>query len=152
MSNFQTNLPRIARQGYVPAGPEPRRRLSTDHMLIPKPKPLDGHECDIAAALAQSLMPAERLALETIIEHAQLIDAEDGRQYLAIRATPELINVLACVTAERDEMETGGDDEPGEDADPDTETEPSLGRDDGYTSGEGDADMPAFVMDQSKAA
>ena len=60
--------------------------------------------------------------------------------------------MLACVTAERDEMETGGDDEPGEDADPDTETEPSLGRDDGYTHGEGDADMPAFVMDQSKAA
>ena len=43
-------------------------------------------------------------------------------------------------------------DEPSSDPEPDSDSGPSLGWDDGYTHGEGDADMPAFVMDQSKAA
>ena len=171
-STVKESMPRIAREGYEPAGP--RRRPSTNHMLIPKPKS-DLRDPNLIEALAQALMPIERLALEIIIEHAQLIEAEDGRRYLAIMATPELINVLAYIESDRGELEAGGDhelntgddepitgddepgtdDENGSDDEPDSEGERSVSSwrqgCDTATHGEGDADGPAFVMDQSSA-
>ena len=134
-------MPRIAREGFVPAGPEPRRRLSAGHMLLPKPKSHPLRRASVA------VVPIERLALEMIVLHGESIDIGNGQRAFAILATPELINVLAAFASERDDMETGGDHEPNIDTSLDTDNEPSLGRGDGYTDGEGAADMPAFVMD-----
>ena len=59
---------------------------------------------------------------------------------------------LLVAESDRGELETGGDLEPSADDSPDTDDEPSLGSGDAHTHGEGDADMQAFVMDQSRAA
>ena len=79
----QTALPRISREGWVPAGPD--KRVNKRAMLIPK----TGHVTDHIPTLmdfSEVICPAERRALREIVETAEVVrEGADHRRYLAGR-------------------------------------------------------------------
>ena len=108
----ETALPRLAREGFVPAGPE--KRVNKRAMLIPKTSPrpefipaLPEHAL---SWLAGKLGPAERKAMREIAQGGDLADVE-GRVYLVARVSPTTIDALAAFEAEGEDRE----DEPVED-------------------------------------
>ncbi len=115
-----STAPRLAREGFVPAGPE--RRVNKRKMLIQKtgdpyqflPRIMDYSEW---------LHPGERRALREIVETAEVV-RENGRVYLVARVSAATLDSLASFEAERAEREPGGDDEPDADDEPDFDNEP----------------------------
>ncbi len=70
----QTALPRISREGWVPAGPE--KRVNKCAMLIPK----TGHPSDHLPTLmdfSETICPPERRALREIVETAEVVREGD---------------------------------------------------------------------------
>ena len=79
----QTALPRISREGFVPAGPE--KRINKRHMLIPK----TGDPTEDIPRLfdfSEVICPAERRALREIVETAEVV-RQDGHVYLTARVS-----------------------------------------------------------------
>ena len=86
------------------------------HFLCPKPAPEDRTpfipavpEMDLPWVLAP-LVPAERKALEAIVECADILTI-DGEVHLILPARPELIDALAAYGAEGEDREPALEDE-----------------------------------------
>ncbi len=106
--------PRLAREGFVPAGPE--KRVSKRAMLIPKTAPRPEFIPALPEAalswLAAKLGPAERRALREIVQTGGLAEVE-GKFYLVAPVSVATIDALAAFEAE--DCENDLCDEPSED-------------------------------------
>ncbi len=99
--------PRLAREGYVPAGPE--KRTNRRAMLIPKtgltnvttPKLVD---------YSTIICPAERRALREIVETAEVV-RENGHVYLTARVSAATLDSLSTFETSREDLEDGADHE-----------------------------------------
>ncbi len=103
----QTALPRIAREGWVPAGPE--KRVSQRAMLIPK----TGHVTDHIPTLmdfSEAICPPERRALREIVETAEVV-REGGHLYLVARVSAATLDSLATFETSREDLEVDVDHE-----------------------------------------
>ncbi len=103
----QSPFPRLAREGFVPAGPE--KRVNKRAMLIPK----TGHVADHITTLmdfSEVLCPPERRALREIIETAEVV-REGDHLYLVARVSAATLDSLATFETSREDMEEGGDTE-----------------------------------------
>ena len=97
----QTALPRIAREGWVPAAPE--KRVNKRAMLIPK----TGHVTDDIPRLmdfSEVICPPERRALREIIETAEVVK-EGDHLYLVARVSSDTLDSLATFETSRDDLE-----------------------------------------------
>ncbi len=100
-------LPRIAREGWVPAAPE--KRVNKRAMLIPK----TGHPSDHIPTLmdfSESICPPERRALREIVETAEVVREGDHLDLLA-RVSAATLDSLATFETSREDLEDGGDTE-----------------------------------------
>ncbi len=87
----QTALPRISREGWVPAGLD--KRVSKRAMLIPK----TGHYSDHLPTLvdfSEVICPPERRALREIVETAEVV-REGDHLYLLARVSAATLDSLA---------------------------------------------------------
>ncbi len=100
--------PRLAREGWVPAGPA--KRVDKRHMLIPKTGCPEDH-IHMIADFSKVLCPAERRALREIVETAEVV-RENGHTYLVARVSSVTLDSLATFETSRADLEDGGDDEP----------------------------------------
>ncbi len=103
----QTALPRISREGWVPAGPE--KRVDKLAMLIPK----IGQPSDHIPTLldfSEVLCPPERRALREIVETAEVV-REGGHLYLLARVSAATLDSLATFETSGEDLEDGGDHE-----------------------------------------
>ena len=133
---YQRNLtvpPRLAREGWTPAGPE--KRPNRRNMLLPK----TGRRSDHIPKLmdySEILCPPERRALREIVETAEVV-RENDHVILVARVSAATLDSLATFETSREDLEDGGDHEPsigtyevsGADVELDTsddETEPDL--------------------------
>ena len=101
----QTALPRIAREGWVPAAPE--KRVSKRAMLIPK----TGHVTDDIPRLmdfSEVICPAERRALREIVETAEVV-REGDHLYLVARVSAATLDSLATFETSREDLENDCD-------------------------------------------
>ncbi len=103
----QTSLPRIAREGFVPAGPE--KRVSKRSMLIPKTGDPTEHIPRLFD-FSEVICPAERRALREIVETAEVV-REDGHVILTARVSSATLDSLATFETSREDLEDGGDHE-----------------------------------------
>ena len=104
----QPALPRLAREGWVPAGPD--KRVNKRAMLIPK----TGHVTDDIPRLmdfSEVICPAERRALREIVETAEVV-REGDHLYLLARVSAATLDSLATFETSREDLEDGGDHEP----------------------------------------
>ena len=100
--------PRLAREGWVPAGPE--KRVHKRHMAIPTTGHVNDH-IHMIADFSQVLCPPERRALREIVETAEVV-RENGHTYLVARVSSVTLDSLATFETSRADLEDGGDDEP----------------------------------------
>ena len=116
--------PRIAREGWVPAGPE--KRVNKGAMLIPK----TGHVTDDIPRLmdfSEVICPAERRALREIVETAEVVK-EGDHLYLVARVSAATLDSLAIFETSREDLELEPDAEQvNEDLD-DSDAEPDDDR------------------------
>ncbi len=104
----QTALPRIAREGFVPAVPE--KRITKRHMLIPKTGDPTEH-IPTLFDFSEVICPAERRALREIVETAEVV-RQNGHVYLLARVSAATLDSLATFETSREDLEDGGDHEP----------------------------------------
>ncbi len=103
----QPALPRLAREGFVPAGPG--KRITKRHMLIPK----TGHPSDHIPTLmdlSEVICPPERRALREIVETSEVV-RENGHVYLVARVSSATLDSLATFETGREDLEDGSDHE-----------------------------------------
>ena len=112
----QPALPRLAREGFMPASAPPGAQRCT--MLAPKttPRPefipaLPEHAL---IWLAGELGPVERRAMREIVERGDLAKV-NGQQFIVAPVSPETIDALAAFEAEGEDRENDLCDEPSED-------------------------------------
>ncbi len=99
----QTALPRISREGWVPAGPD--KRVNKGAMLIPK----TGQPSDHLPTIYDFCdAPRERRVLREIVETGDLI-RENGHTYLVARVSSYTVDTLAAFESERADLEDGAD-------------------------------------------
>ncbi len=124
-------LPRMAREGFVPAGPE--KRVTKRAMLIPKTGDPTEHIPRLFD-FSTVICPAERRALREIVETAEVV-RQNGHVYLTARVSAATLDSLATFETGREDLEDGGDHEPsigvdhpidGELDDSELELEPDL--------------------------
>ena len=108
MSRTQSPPPRLAREGWIPAGPV--KRVDKRHMLIPKTGSPEDH-IPTLMDFSETLCPPERRALREIVETAEVV-REDGHTYLVARVSSATLDSLATFETSRADLEEGGDDEP----------------------------------------
>ena len=104
----ETALPRIAREGWVPASPE--KRTDRRNMLIPK----TGDPTESIPRLfdfSEVICPAERRALREIVETAEVV-RENDHVVLVARVSAATLDSLASFETSREDLEDGGDHEP----------------------------------------
>ena len=88
-------LPEVARR--YPAQ-TPARRLTANHMLLPKAPPgWDSNPVERALAV---YTPPERRVLNKVAETADIVEVDGKAAYLLIPSTPELLDDLAVVGAQ----------------------------------------------------
>ncbi len=140
----ETAPPRLARQGFVPAGPE--KRVSKRAMLTPKttPRPefipaLPEHTL---IWLAGELGPAERRAMREIVERGDLAEV-NGQVYLVAPVSAPTIDALAAFEAEGEDRENDLCDE--------EETDDDRSNDDAFDAVNGVAIMDDFEPDCPEA-
>ena len=123
--------PRIASEGFVPAGTG--GRVKRRDMLIPKPRHRWQErktallEKDLSH-LAARLGPGDRRALREIVETGELV-TEGKHTYLVARVSSATVDALASFEAEGEDFELEleddyADDEPDHDNEPDHDHEP----------------------------
>jgi len=101
----ETALPRLARQGWVPAGPE--KRVNKRAMLIPK----TGNPSDHIPTLmdfSETICPPERRALREIVETAEVV-REGDHLYLVARVSAATLDSLATFETSREDLENDCD-------------------------------------------
>ena len=108
MSRTQSPPPRLAREGWVPAGPA--KRVDKRHMLIPKTGRPEDH-IPTLMDFSVVLCPPERRALREIVKTAEVV-RENGHTYLVARVSSATLDSLATFETSREDLEEGGDDEP----------------------------------------
>ncbi len=101
-------LPRLAREGGVPAGPE--KRTTKRHMLIPKTGDPTEHIPRLFD-FSEVICPPERRALREIVETAEVV-RENGHVILVARVSSATLDSLATFETSREDLEDGGDHEP----------------------------------------
>ena len=97
--------PRLAREGFVPAGPE--KRVNKRAMLIPK----TGHVTDHIPTLmdfSEVICPPERRALREIVETAEVV-REGDHLYLVARVSAATLDSLATFETSREDLEVEPD-------------------------------------------
>ena len=95
-------LPRLSREGFVPAGPY--RRVSTG-MLIPKPEPKDWPNArEVPPYLLDLISPAERVALREIAATGDIL-LHDGKTYIVAAISPMTMDTLSAFEVEADDLE-----------------------------------------------
>ncbi len=97
----QTALPRISREGWVPAGPE--KRVTKRHMLIPKTG-LTNATIPRLVDFSEVICPPERRALREIIETAEVV-REGDHLYLLARVSAATLDSLATFETSREDLE-----------------------------------------------
>ena len=97
----QTALPRIAREGFVPAVPE--KRITKRHMLIPKTGDPTEH-IPTLFDFSEVICPAERRALREIVETAEVV-RQNGHVYLLARVSAATLDSLATFETSREDLE-----------------------------------------------
>ena len=105
MRRTESPPPRLAREGFVPAGPE--KRVHKRHMLIPK----TGHVTDDIPRLmdfSEVICPAERRALREIVETAEVV-REGDHLYLVARVSAATLDSLATFETSREDLEVEPD-------------------------------------------
>ncbi len=105
-----TALPRMAREGFVPAGP--KKRTDRRNMLIPKTGDPTEHIPRLFD-FSEVICPAERRALREIVETAEVV-RQNGHVYLTARVSSATLDSLATFETSREDLEDGGDHEPEE--------------------------------------
>ncbi len=99
--------PRLAREGFVPAGPDPR--VNKRAMLIPKTG-LTNATIPTLMDFSEVLCPPERRALREIIETAEVV--RDGDHLVLVaRVSAATLDSLATFETSREDLEDGGDHE-----------------------------------------
>ncbi len=139
-----TAHPRIAREGFVPAGPA--KRVGKCDMLAPKttPRPefvpaLPEHAL---IWLAGELGPAERRAMREIVERGDLAEV-NGEQFIVAPVSAATIDALAAFEAEGEDRENDLCDE--------EETDDDRSNDDAFDAVNGVAIMDDFEPDCPEA-
>ncbi len=103
----QTTLPRLAREGFIPAGNG--NRVNKRAMLIPKTgKPSD--HLPTLLDFSEVLCPPERRALREIVETAEVV-REGDHLYLVARVSAATLDSLAPFETSREDLEDVGDTE-----------------------------------------
>ena len=105
---YQRNLtvpPRLAREGFAPAGPE--KRPNRRNMLIPKMGRRSAHIPKLID-YSEILCPPERRAMREIVAVADVIH-EDSHDYLVARVSPDTLDILAVFETSREDLEDGAD-------------------------------------------
>ncbi len=108
---YQRNVsapPRLAREGFVPAGPD--KRVNKRAMLIPKTG-LTNATIPTLMDFSEAICPPERRALREIVETAEVV-RQNGHVYLTARVSSVTLDSLATFETSRADLEEGGDDEP----------------------------------------
>ncbi len=97
----QTALPRISREGWVPAGPD--KRVSKRAMLLPKTGDVTA---DIPTLMdfSEVICPPERRALREIVETAEVV-REGDHLYLVARVSADTLDSLATFETSREDLE-----------------------------------------------
>ncbi len=93
--------PRLAREGFVPAGPD--KRVNKRAMLIPKTG-LTNATIPRLVDFSDVICPAERRALREIIETAEVVQ-ENGHTYLVARVSAATLDSLATFETSREDLE-----------------------------------------------
>ncbi len=99
--------PRLAREGFVPAGPE--KRVNKRAMLIPKTG-LTNATIPTLMDFSEVICPPERRALREIIETAEVV-RENGHIYLVARVSAATLDSLATFETSREDLEVDVDHE-----------------------------------------
>ena len=101
MRRTELPQPRLAREGFVPAGPE--KRVHKRHMLIPETGRPEDH---IPTLMDYStvICPPERRALREIVETAEVV-RENGHTYLVARVSSATLDSLATFETSRADLE-----------------------------------------------
>ena len=87
----QPALPRLAREGWVPAGPD--KRVNKRAMLIPKTG-LTNATIPMLMDFSEAICPPERRALREIVETAEVV-REGDHLYLLARVSAATLDSLA---------------------------------------------------------
>ena len=98
---------RLAREGWIPAGPE--GRTSKANMLIPKTGDPTEHIPRLFD-FSETICPPERRALREIVETAEVV-REGKHTYLVARVSPDTLDSLATFETSREDLEDGADHE-----------------------------------------
>ncbi len=93
--------PRLAREGWVPAGPE--KRVNKRAMLIPKTG-LTNATIPTLMDFSEVICPPERRALREIVETAEVVK-EGGHLYLVARVSAATLDSLATFETSREDLE-----------------------------------------------
>ncbi len=101
----QSPFPRLAREGFVPAGPE--KRVNKRAMLIPKTG-LTNATIPTLMDFSEAICPPERRALREIVETAEVV-REGGHLYLVARVSAATLDSLATFETSREDLEEGAD-------------------------------------------
>ncbi len=101
----ETALPRLAREGWVPAAPE--KRVNKRAMLIPKTG-LTNATIPTLMDFSEVLCPPERRALREIVETAEVV-REGDHLYLLARVSAATLDSLATFETSREDLEEGAD-------------------------------------------
>ncbi len=97
----QTALPRISREGWIPAGPE--KRVNKRAMLIPKTGDVTAH-IPTLMDFSEVICPPERRALREIVETAEVV-REGDHLYLLARVSSATLDSLATFETSREDLE-----------------------------------------------
>ncbi len=99
--------PRLAREGFIPAGPE--KRVNKRAMLIPKLSD-PYREIPVVMDFSHTLCPPERRALREIVAGADVVN-QGKHTYLVARVSPDTLDTLATFETSRADLEENGDHE-----------------------------------------
>ena len=111
--------PRIAREGWVPAGPE--KGVNKRHMRIPKTGGSPYNYIPTIMDLTDG--PREREVLREICETGDLIQ-QNGHTYLVARVSSHTVDTLATFESEREDLEVEPDAEQVDEDRDDSDLEP----------------------------
>ena len=103
----ETAVPRLAREGFVPAGPD--KRVNKRNMLIPKTGDPTEHIPRLFD-FSEVICPPERRALREIVETAEVV-RQNGHVYLTARVSAATLDSLATFETSREDLEDGADHE-----------------------------------------
>ncbi len=100
-TNIEKAPPRLAREGFIPAGPD--KRVNKRAMLIPKTG-LTNATITTLMDFSEVICPPERRALREIIETAEVV-REGDHLVLVARVSAATLDSLATFETSREDLE-----------------------------------------------